>query len=249
MSSSQTLSPGGEPQLGRPRFSSPRTALVAVAHEGRHPMNMLPPPMAALLIPARKGYSRGKCPVSRFSRMVNCCKLPRFSTHRGNSPDSRLFCRSRCVRLDRFPSSGGIDPVRLLPSRRRYWRLERLPSWGGIDPVRRLLSCSTQSLERLPSWGGIDPVRLLLEMDRTCNSVRFPNSAGSLPFSGLSPGRRGDIVEMNLIVVTRDGVPDTVIPCQPDIAVVAFQLRMAVPLRVSLAAQRALQSATRPVFV
>ena len=48
MSSIQTLSPGGVPQLGNGRFSSPLTALVAVAHEGRHPMNMLPPPMVAL---------------------------------------------------------------------------------------------------------------------------------------------------------------------------------------------------------
>ena len=82
MSSTQTLSPGGVPQLGRSRFSSPLTALVAVAHEGRHPMNMLPPPMVALptkvkpgttitlLILAGKGYSRGRCPVSRFPWML-----------------------------------------------------------------------------------------------------------------------------------------------------------------------------------
>ena len=79
MSSTQMLSPGGVPQLGRPRFSSPTTTLFAVAHEGRHPMNMLPPPMVALPTPpipgtlvilAEKGYSRGRCPVSRFPWML-----------------------------------------------------------------------------------------------------------------------------------------------------------------------------------
>ena len=83
MSSTQTLSPGGVPQLGRPRFSSPMTILLEVAHEGIHPMNMLPPPMVALptretpkidvttlLILAGKGYSRGRCPVSRFPWML-----------------------------------------------------------------------------------------------------------------------------------------------------------------------------------
>ena len=54
---------------------------------------------------------------------------------------------------------------------------------------------------------------------------------------------------MKSIAVTRCGVPDKVIPCQLDIAVDAFQLRVAVPVRVSLPAQRALQSAMRPVFV
>ena len=298
MSSTQTLSRGGELQEGKARSSSPMTALVSVAHPGTHPIHLPPPPMVAEVTLEGKGYSRGRCPVNRFPWMVTRCKLLRFSTHRGNSPDSwlsprnilckmemppssdgigpvrLLLARLSHERVERFPSSGGIGPVRLLllrntsmmlerfpswggidPVRRlvlRYscWRLERFPSWGGIDPVRRLaLSCSTQSLERFPSSGGIDPVRLLLVMDRTCNSVRFPNSAGSLPFSGFPPGRRGDRVEMNLILVTRDGVPDTVIPCQLDIAVVAFQLRGMVPRNVSFPAQRFLQSAMRPVFV
>ena len=71
MSSIQTLSPGGEPQLGRPRFSSPATAVFVVAHEGRHPMNLFPPPMVAEVTLEGKGFSRGKCPVSRFSWMLN----------------------------------------------------------------------------------------------------------------------------------------------------------------------------------
>ena len=91
MSSTHTLSPGGEPQLGRPRFSSPLTAVFVVAHEGRHPMNLLPPPMDAEVILEGKGLSRGRCPVSRFPWMLNCVKLPRSSTHNGNSPDSWLF--------------------------------------------------------------------------------------------------------------------------------------------------------------
>ena len=40
MSSTQTLSPGGEPQLGRSRFSSPLTAVLVVAHGGTHPIHM-----------------------------------------------------------------------------------------------------------------------------------------------------------------------------------------------------------------
>ena len=58
MSSTQTLSPGGEPQLGRSRFSSPMTTLFAVAHEGIHPMNMLPPPMVALPLRVTPGKTR-----------------------------------------------------------------------------------------------------------------------------------------------------------------------------------------------
>ena len=69
MSSTQTLSPGGEPQLGKPRFSSPLTALVESAHEGTHPMNMLPPPMVALVTLEENGLSIGRCPVRRFPLM------------------------------------------------------------------------------------------------------------------------------------------------------------------------------------
>ena len=54
---------------------------------------------------------------------------------------------------------------------------------------------------------------------------------------------------MKLIPVIRGGVPATVIPCQFDTAVVAFQFRGAVPRRVSLSPQRTSQSATSPVFV
>ena len=54
---------------------------------------------------------------------------------------------------------------------------------------------------------------------------------------------------MKSIAVTRCGVPLKVIPCQLDIAVVAFQFRVAVPRRVSFSPQRTLQSAMRPVFV
>ena len=71
MSSTQTLSPGGEPQLGRPRFSSPVMAVFVLAQEGRHPMNLFPPPMVAEVTLEAKGFSRGRCPVSRFSLMLN----------------------------------------------------------------------------------------------------------------------------------------------------------------------------------
>ena len=139
VSSSQTLSPGGVPQLGNGRFSSPMIALLEVAHEGIHPMNMPPPPMIAEVIPAGKGFSGGRCPVSRFPLMEKRLNLPRFSTHRGNPPDSRLLARNSSVRLERFPSSGGIDPVRLLRWMYSVLRLERFPSSVGIDPVRLLL--------------------------------------------------------------------------------------------------------------
>ena len=77
-------------------------------------MNMPPPPMVAEVTLAGKGYSRGRCPVSRFPWMENCVKLLRSLTHNGNSPDSRLFRRSSHERLDSCPSSDGIGPVRLL---------------------------------------------------------------------------------------------------------------------------------------
>ena len=169
-SSTQTLSPGGDPQSGKGRFSSPLTALVVVAHEGIHPMNMLPPPMVALplrvapgttitlLILAGKGYSRGRYPVSRFWWMVTRNKLLRFLTHNGNSPDSLLLLRYSSVRLVRLPSSFGIGPARLLLLRVSVWRLVRLPSSSGIGPVRLLsLRVSVWRLVRLPSSGGSVP--------------------------------------------------------------------------------------------
>ena len=114
MSSTQTLSPGGVPQAGNGRFSSPLTALVAVAHEGTHPIHLPPPPMVAEVTLDGKGYSRGRCPVNRLPWILNSCKLFMSLTHNGNPPDSRLCCRRNLCRLDRLPSSDGISPVRLL---------------------------------------------------------------------------------------------------------------------------------------
>ena len=229
-------------------------------------------PMRHLGTPARMGLSRGRCPVSRFPWILKSCKLFRFATHRGNSPDSRLYSsrnpsreemppssdgigpvrlfspRYSIPRLERFASWGGIDPVRLLLWRFSCVRLERFASWGGIDPVR-LFPCKVSSwrLERFASWVGIDPVRLLCWTSRRCKAVRFPNSVGRLPFS--FPEMEGRIFERNPILVTRGGVPATVIPCQFDTAVVAFQFSVIVPRKVSFAAQRASQSATSPVLV
>ena len=231
MSSTQTLSPGGVPQEGRSRFSSPLTALVPVAHEGRHPMNMLPPPMVALptkvkpgttitlLILAGKGYSRGRYPVSRFPWMLKTRKLFRFLTHNGNSPDSRLFARFNVTRVETSPSSDGIGPESLL--------LERF---------------STERLFRFASSFGIGPESLLSEIVSCSRLERFLNSGGRVPFSGEPPP-----VMVN--VATRCGVPDRFIPRQLVIAVDAFQLRVAVPRRVSFSPQRTLQSAMSPVFV
>ena len=163
MSSIHTLSPGGEPQLGRPRFSSPLTAVFVVAQEGTHPMNLFPPPMVAVVMPEEKGFSRGRCPVSRFSWMVNQTKLFKSLTHNGNSPDSRLLPKYSRVRLARFPSSFGIGPVRLLLWRYNCVRLARFPSSFGIGPVRLLLwRASCVRLARFPSSDGIGPLRLLL---------------------------------------------------------------------------------------
>jgi len=160
VSSTQTLSPGGDSQLGSPRFSSPMTALVAVAHPGTHPIHLPPPPMVALVTLEEKGFSRGRCPVSRFPWMRIRAKRFMSLTHNGNSPDSRLFSRYSCERLDRFPSSFGIDPVSLL-----------------------LLRCSCVRLDRFPSSDGIDPVRLLPLMPNPMRLDRFPSSGGRLPFS------------------------------------------------------------------
>ena len=229
MSSTQTLSPGGEPQLGRSRFSSPLMGVLVVAHEGRHPMNMLPPPMVALplrvapgttitlLILAENGYSRGRYPVSKFPSMLKTRKLLRSLTHNGNSPDSRLFARFNVTRVETSPSSDGIGPESLLLAR-----------------------FSTERLVRFPSSFGIGPESLVLKIDSCVRLVRVPNSGGRVPFSGLPP---------MMIVPTRCGVPDRFIPPQLVIAVDAFQLRVAVPRRVSFRPQRTLQSAMRPVFV
>ena len=230
--------------MGRSRFSSPLTALVPVAHEGIHPMNMLPPPMVALVTLEENGYSRGRCPVNRFPWILNNCKLFMSLTHNGNSPDSRLSPSHNLDRLTRFPSSDGIGPLSLLPLRYSRSRLDSCLSSGGIDPVRSLLaSHSVVRLARFPSSDGIDPVRLWLERFSCVRLDSCPSSGGSVPFSGgeSGPGRRSHL--------TRCGVPPAEIPFQLDIAVDAFQFRVEVPRRVSLAVQRALQSAMRPVFV
>ena len=261
--------------MGRPRFSSPLTAVFVVAHEGRHPMNLLPPPMDAEVILEAKGLSRGRCPVSRFPWMLKRVKLLRFSTHNGNSPDSRLFARNNRVRLGRFPSSDGIDPLRLLLLRCSRERLDRFPSSDGIDPLRLLLlrcscerldrfpssdgidpvrllpwRCSCVRLARLPSSGGIDPVRLLPLMARYVRLARLPSSGGSVPFSESMPGEG---VEILITMTRRCGFPPilpVVIPCQLDIAVDASHPeRVAVPRRVSFSPQRTLQSAMSSVSV
>ena len=193
MSSIQTLSPGGVPQLGSPRFSSPRTALFAVAHPGTHPIHLPPPPMVALLatapgttppILAGKGYSRGRCPVSRFPWMEKCVKLPRFSTHNGNSPDSRLFPSNNLCRLESCPSSDGIGPLSPLLWRYSSVRLDRFPSSGGIGPVRLLAwKLSVWRLDRFASSGGIGPLRLLLLMLSCVRLESCASSGGSVPFS------------------------------------------------------------------
>ena len=158
MSSIQTLSPGGEPQLGRSRFSSPIMAMFIVAHEGTHPIHVPPPPMVAPWIMAEKGLSRGRCPVSGFPLMEKSVKLPMFLTHNGNSPDSRLFARSSAWRLESCPSSGGIDPVSLLLWMYSHWRLDRFLISFGIGPVSPLLwSCRCVRLGRFPSSGGSVP--------------------------------------------------------------------------------------------
>ena len=275
-SNTQTLSRGGELQAGRARSSSPRTALLEVAHPGTHPIHLPPPPMVA---PPRgtprtpispvtlggKGYSRGRCPVSRFPWILRSVKLPRFLTHNGNSPDSRLFARDSCVRLARFPSSDGIGPVSLLPWRNRCVRLARFPSSDGTDPVSPLpwmdrpqrldrfpssdgigplrllfLRDSCVRLDRFPSSDGIGPLRLLVLSKIPVRLDRFPSSGGSVPFNPRLARR---------MTKTRGGVPPVEIPCQLDIGVVAFQLRVPVPRRVSFSPQRTLQSLMSPVFV
>ena len=219
-----------------------------------------------------KGYSKGRCPVSRFPWMEKCVKLFKFSTHRGNSPDSWLFpsnnlCRlavfpswggigpvspllwSRsCVRLESCPSADGIGPVSPLPWSSSCVRLESCPSSDGIDPVSLLpWRISSLRLDKLPSSGGIDPVRLLSAMARVSSSRRFPSSGGRVPFSGgeSGPGIHNDMTRCGI----PDSVVDTVVFCQLPIAVVEFQLRVPVPRRVSFSPQRTLQSAMSPVFV
>ena len=184
MSSTQTLSPGGVPQEGRARSSSPMTILFAVAQEGRQPMNIPPPPMVAEVTPEGKGYSRGRCPVRRFPWMLKLDKLPMFSTHKGNSPDSWLSPRNNLCRVEMPPRSDGIGPVSSFLSSSRITRLDRLPSSGGIVPVRLLFSSrSVVRLARFPSSDGIGPVRLFSPMISVVRLDRFPSSVDSVPFS------------------------------------------------------------------
>ena len=96
-------------------------------------------PISARFTLEGKGYSRGRCPVSRFPWICIRTKLFRFLTHNGNSPDSRLFSMYNLCRVERSPSSDGIGPLSPLFSSRSSVRLERLPSSRGIDPVRLLL--------------------------------------------------------------------------------------------------------------
>ena len=103
---------------------------------GRSPTTL---PISARFTLEGKGYSRGKCPVSRFPWIWIRTKLPMFSTHNGNSPDSRLLSRYNLCRVEIPPSSDGIGPLSPLFSSRSSVRLERLPSSGGISPVRLLL--------------------------------------------------------------------------------------------------------------
>ena len=181
VSSTQTLSPGGEPQLGIGRFSSPMMAVFVVAHEGTHPIHMPPPPIVAEMILEEKGFSRGRCPVSRFPWMENCSKLTRSSTHNGNSPDSRLLSRRSVLRLARLASSDGIGPLSMLLWMRSVLRLARLPSSGGISPVR-LLPLRRRSVKgRLPSSDGISPVRLLSLRNSPSRLARLPSSDGISP--------------------------------------------------------------------
>ena len=146
--------------MGRPRFSSPKTGVFVVAHEGTHPMKLFPPPMVAEVTLEGKGFSRGRCPVSRFPWMVNNVKLLRSSTHNGNSPDSWLFARYNCCSVEIPPSSDGMGPLRLL-----------------------LLRFSCMRLGRFASSFGIDSVRLLPVMRMYVTLGRFPSSGGSVPFS------------------------------------------------------------------
>ena len=177
--------------------------------------------------------------------MEKCVKLFRFSTHHGNSPDSRLFPSNNLCREERSPSSDGIGPVSPLLWSCSCERLESCLSSDGIDPLRLLLlRNSCVRLERLPSSGGISPVRLLLAMPSAKRLDRLPSSGGSVPFSGPPEGALVMKIDW-----TRCGVPPNPIPSQSGIAVVAFQFMVLVPRRVSLAAQRTLQSAMSPVFV
>ena len=122
--------------------------------------------------------------------------------------------------------------------------MEISPSSDGIGPESLLLArFSTERLVRFSSSFGIGPVSLLSEIFSCSRLERFLNSGGRVPFSGEPPP------PVMLNVATRCGVPDRFIPRQLDIAVVAFQLRVAVPHRVSFSPQRTLQSAMSPVFV
>ena len=77
------------------------------------------------------------------------------------------------------------------------------------------------------------PVSLFQERSRLLNALSAPSVAGTLP---VRPRSRSPSP------VTRDGVPETVTPSQPVMAVAALQLSVPVPRSASFAAMRMLQS-------
>ena len=165
-------------------------------------------------------------------------RLARLPSSGGISPVNWFLGRLKLSRLPRFPNSEGIAPVSLLLERSKSVRLERLPNSEGIVPVSSLLERSkTVRLERLPSSGGISPVnRLPKPRSNFVRLARLPNSDGIAPFNPLWYKTNSDT---RLFVV--------VTPFQWLMPTSADQFRLpSAPVRVSFAASRVAQSATRP---
>ena len=151
-------------------------------------------------------------------------------------PLSRFSYRPITPKLLRLPSSCGMDPDNRLLPRSRYSRLPNLPNSGGIGPLRSLPhNRSSTKFFRLPNSAGIESVMRLALRSRCVNLLRPPRPAGILP------DRPAKLLICSFS--TRCGVPPTVIPSQSEMGVPADQFRKP---RVSLAARRISQSATKP---
>ena len=96
-----------------------------------------------------------------------------------------------------------------------------------------------RSSGRPPTSAGMPPISLFHERLRVRSAVSPRSSVGTLPVSRRS---------ISETPVTRCGVPPSVTPSQPVMAVSTLQFSVAVPLSPSFAPSSAAQSAASPVL-
>ena len=177
--------------------------------------------------------------------MINNCRSERLPSSAGISPVNWLPERYNTWRRESLPSSAGISPVSWLPERYNTWRRESLPNSEGISPVNWFKpSCKSLRTERFPSAAGISPV----------SSFSWKNNGRLLAYGskyGLSKKielASSLLLRNNPITRGLESESEMVTPCHWSMGRSVLQFSEAVPAKVSLAAKRAAQSATRPGY-